>query len=113
MANEPKVLPYSGPAYPEGNFPTVYAESVMSLAHANGVVKFYLFRLEPSFKGDNTSATVPSLQVVMPYAGFVGAAVFFNRQMAAMLKLGALTQAQIDAVNASFDAQETAQSPPS
>jgi hypothetical protein len=108
MANEGQNLPYSGPDYLPINSPVIYADGVWSLAHGNGQAKFYLFRLDPNIRSDNTSQPQVFAQIVMPVAGFVATAEFFKRQVTAMLKSNAVTQAQIDAIAAAFDTQEAA-----
>jgi hypothetical protein len=66
------------PAFPPPNFPTVYADGILNVTFGPEVTRFYLFRQDPSLRGDNTTEAHPFLQVVMPATGFLGAAVFLE-----------------------------------
>jgi hypothetical protein len=98
----PANLPYDGPDYPDRAFPVLYADSVYSLAYGNGHVKFYLARLDPSIKGDGTSIFTPFAQVVLPEKAFISAALFFEQQLRRMIQSGAINNADVDTLRASF-----------
>jgi hypothetical protein len=63
--------------FPPFNFPTVFADGVLSMANSPSVVKFYLARVEPSFAGDGRSQMQAFAQVIMPIDGFAMMFVFF------------------------------------
>jgi len=108
MADEPPtqasatLLPYAGPAHPDRNYATIFADGIMSVAHGNGLIKLHLFRQDPSFIGDSTNVLTPIAQVVMPYVGFVSAVTFFRRYLEIMKASGAITQELVDQCDAAW-----------
>jgi hypothetical protein len=88
--------------YPPREFPVIYTDGISSMAHGHGHVKMYLMRTDPSMYASGSSNTQPFAQVVMPFWAFISAAVFMRQHLQAMLKAGAITQAEIDAVEASW-----------
>ena len=94
--------PYPGSDYPDRDFPVFFADSVYSLAHGNGHVKFYLARLDPSIRGDGTSSFMPYAQVVMPERAFITTALFFDQQVRRMLDAGTITQEELSKLKAAF-----------
>src|SRR5690242_7366458 len=84
--------------FPPPQFPTVFADGVMSVANSTSVVKFYLFRFEPSFSGSGQSQTQPFVQVVMPIDGFVATFAFFEAAVTRYKEQGLITQSRIDEI---------------
>jgi hypothetical protein len=82
--------------FPSSQFPTAFADGVMSIANSASVVKFYLFRFEPSFSGSGQSQTQPFAQVVMPIDGFAATFSFFEAAMKKYLQQGLITQSRLD-----------------
>jgi hypothetical protein len=78
--------------FPAPQFPTVFADGVLSLVNSPTVVKFFLARIEPSFSGDGRSHMQAFAQVVMPLDGFANMFVFFEAQLKAMLSRGLITE---------------------
>jgi hypothetical protein len=86
----------AGPGFPEPNFPTVFADGVLSFANNASVVKFFLARLEPNFAGNDTYRTQPFAQVVMPVDAFVNMVGFFQVAVDILVKQGFITQQKVD-----------------
>ena len=84
--------------FPSPQFPTVFADGVMSIANSPSVVKFYLFRFEPSFSGSGQSETRPFAQVVMPIDGFAATFSFFEAAMQKYMEQGLITQSRLDEI---------------
>lgn len=84
--------------FPEVSCPTVFADGVLNLACGPGITKHYLYRLEPSFQGDNQFETQPIAQVVMPIEGFVAAAFYFNVQIGRLIASNLITQERVDEI---------------
>ena len=99
---EPENKPYAGGNYPDRDFPVLYADSVYSLGHGNGHVKFYLARLDPSIHGDGTSSFTPYAQIVMPERAFITTALFFEQQVRRMVDAGTISQEELSQLRASF-----------
>jgi hypothetical protein len=72
--------------FPTVTCPTVFADGVLNVSIAPGIVKHYLFRFEPSFKGNNEFETQPIAQVVMPTEGFITTVLYFNTQIERLIK---------------------------
>ena len=80
--------------------PVLFADGVMSQAYAPGVSKFYLYRTDSA--PDVTShpaQNIPVLQVVMPARGFAALVHFFQHRLKLMIDEGAITKAEVDAIN--------------
>ena len=88
--------------FPAPQFPTVFADGVMSLANSPTVVKFFLSRFEPSFAGDGRSQMQAFAQVVMPMDGFASMVVFFEAQLRILVKAGYITEARLAELRAIF-----------
>jgi hypothetical protein len=100
MADDPtgsavKILPIKDD-FPQAHFPTVYADSVSSIQPGTQTTKFYLARLEPSMKAENTGQIQPFAQVVMPTLSFVYSAAFFVKMIERMIEEGGVQQAVWD-----------------
>lgn len=82
--------------YPPQQFPVIFADGITSAASGNGVVKFYLQRIDPHFTGKGGISVANFVQVVMPLPGFVAAVIFFQKQLEDMVKKGIIQQSNID-----------------
>jgi hypothetical protein len=89
-----KVIPSDD--FPSSQFPTAFADGVMSIANSPAVVKFYLFRFEPSFSGNGQSQTQPFAQVVMPIDGFAATFSFFEAAVKKYIEQGLITESRLD-----------------
>jgi len=78
--------------FPGPQFPTVFADGVVSLVNSPTVVKFFLGRIEPSFAGDGRSQMQAFEQVIMPMDGFAAMFVFFEVQLKSMMQRGLITE---------------------
>jgi hypothetical protein len=100
--SESGIVPYEGPKFPDRTFTVIFADAVYSLAQGNGLVKFYLARLDPSIIGDGSSQMVPFAQVVMPVKAFVTTALFFDSQIQSLINNGQITREEIDMIRNAF-----------
>jgi hypothetical protein len=94
--------PPAGINYPQANFPTVFADGVMSLANSPTVVKFFLSRTEPNFAGDGTSINQAFAQVVMSMDGFAGTFAFFETAIKRFIAEGYITDVRLDELRQFF-----------
>jgi hypothetical protein len=84
------------PEYPGPNFPVVFADAVMNVAHSPANVKFYLGRYDPDIRGSSESKLLPFMQVVMPIDGFAAAYAFFESRIKVFVASGLITQARVE-----------------
>jgi hypothetical protein len=82
-------------SFPSSQFPVVFADGVASSSRGPGLVKFYLFRADPSLVADGGVKTTTFCQIVMPAIGFASAAIFFQKILDQMLEAGEITSDQI------------------
>ena len=82
--------------FPSATFPTAFADGVLNATISPEVVKFYLFRFEPSFKGDNRFQTQAVGKVVMPAARFVTAALYLNLQLESLVEKGFVSRERVE-----------------
>ena len=78
--------------FPPPALPTVYADGVLNLANSPHTVKFYLYRLDPSMTGTAGQQVQPFAQIVMPLNGFVGATLFFQKMLDALVRDGTVSK---------------------
>ncbi|MBB3770987.1 hypothetical protein FHS55_001582 [Angulomicrobium tetraedrale] len=88
--------------FPATFTPTMFADLAMNHAAANGVHKFYLARVDPSFSDGGKNNLSPCVQIVMPEAGFLNLVAFFNTSIAQMLSDGRIKQEDVDATRDAF-----------
>lgn len=81
--------------YPNVHFPTVFADGVASVSNSASVVKFYLYRQDPSFNADGTSTPTSMAQVIMPMEGFAATALFFERRLKNYIEAGFITEKRL------------------
>lgn len=74
----------------------MFADGVLNTSISPSVARFYLFRFEPSFGGNNAYRQTPVAQVAMTVDGFIAAALFLERQLAQMVQSGLVTQQRVD-----------------
>jgi hypothetical protein len=96
IAEKPEHAGRPDSEFPTANFPTVFADGVLSLAPGPGIVKYYLYRVDPNMFGRGGMAANPSLQVVMPLSGFVEMAVFFEKQISDLISQGQISREAVD-----------------
>lgn len=82
--------------FPPSSFPVTFADSVISFAPANQVVKFYLGRIDPNMFGLGGVIVNPSVQIAMPVNGFLQSVYFFLYQIDRMKEQGLITEEQIN-----------------
>ena len=92
--------------FPPPQFPTVFADGVSTLVNSQTVVKFFLSRFEPSFKGDGRSQLQAFAQVVMPMDGFATMFVFFEAQLKTMIKAGYVSEERLAELRAIFTGRQ-------
>jgi hypothetical protein len=90
-------------AFPAPTIPTVFADGVMNLAPSTNVVKFYLYRIDPSMKGGSNYLNQAFAQVVMPLVGFAQTAVFFELALKDLVKRGLVTDEQMAAARQPYE----------
>ncbi len=83
-------------AFPAFTCPTMFADGVLNVSIAQGVVKHYMYRFEPSFQGDNQFQTQPVAQVVMPTEGFVSSVLYFSLQIEHLIKNDLITRERVE-----------------
>ena len=83
--------------FPAETLPTVFADGVVNLANSPYVVKYYLFRFDPSLRDASISRTQAFAQVVMPMGGFVQTAVFFENALRNLVASGVVSSEDVDA----------------
>jgi hypothetical protein len=81
--------------FPSPQFPTVFADGVMSVANSLTIVKFFLYRFEPSFSGSGQSQTQPFAQVVMPMDAFAATFSFFEAAVQKYIEQGLISQSRL------------------
>jgi hypothetical protein len=104
MPSEP--VPIQG-KFPPPDFPNLFADGVSSLAPSPQIVKFILARVEPHLQAQNETLVQPFAQVVMPTAGFLHTAFFFQNAVQNMLADGTVTQQMIDMAKTAAGAQKS------
>ena len=88
--------------FPAPQFPTEFADGVMSLVYSPTVIKFFLSRFEPSFAGDGRSQMQAFAQVVMPMDGFASMVMFFEAYLRVLVQAGHITEARLGELRAIF-----------
>jgi hypothetical protein len=84
------------PEYPPFNFPTVFADGVLSAVWGGEFIKFYLGRNDPDFRAaSKVRQQTPFVLVAMPLSGFLQATTFFDSILERMIEDGTVTQEQI------------------
>jgi hypothetical protein len=89
--------------FPPGTFATAFADGVSAYVRGPGVVKFFLYRVDPNMFGRGGSVSNPFAQIVMPNEAFVRMVTLFNRAVKAMIKSGEITQERIDDMDKALD----------
>jgi hypothetical protein len=94
MADDTTTTPASD--FPAPQFPTVFADGVMSIANSPSVVKFYLFRYDPSFSGSGQSRNQSFAQVIMPMDAFAATFALFERAVTKYIEQDLITKERLD-----------------
>lgn len=95
--------------FPSAQLPVIYADGILSITRAAGIVKLYFFRVDSNLKGERSFNAVPVAQVVMPAAGFLSSSIFMDLQVKQMLEKNEIEQAKIDEIRATFEVQAAQQ----
>ena len=66
----------SATGLPPSGTPVAFADGVTNLAHSNSIVKFYLYRTDPTVDNSGPAENRIVGQIVMPIDGFVRTAIF-------------------------------------
>lgn len=82
--------------YPGPDFPTAYADGVLTANVGPGVLKLVFFRIDPSYDGIAPPNPMPNLQVVMPNIGFLGTVLYLEQILSQLIHSGAISQQQVD-----------------
>ena len=82
--------------YPGMTIPTIFADGIMNLANSAHIVKFYMFRLDPSVSDVGQARAIPCAQVVLPLDGFINTFAFMQNAVDSLLKQGIITQQALD-----------------
>ena len=93
--------------YPGAAFQVIYADGISSIAPPErsevGVVKMYLFRVDPDVRATQLPQFTVSVQVAMPVVGFVSAALFMEAQLRQMVSKGIVSKETVDQTRAIMD----------
>jgi hypothetical protein len=81
---------------PPPGTPVAFADGVTNLANSKHLVKFYLYRTDPTVDNSGPAKNNIVVQVVMPIDGFVRTAAFLNKGIDQLISNGALTQIDVD-----------------
>ncbi len=90
--------------FPDPAFATTFADGVAGYALGPGIVKFFLYRVDPNAFGRGGTVSNPFVQVVMPVEGFARAIVLLQRALREIMKNGAITQADLDKMDEAIQA---------
>jgi hypothetical protein len=78
--------------FPGKVIPTVFADGIFNLANSAHVVKFYMFRLDPSMTNQQVAQVIPCLQIVLPLDGFINAFAFLEAAVEKLRRQGVITE---------------------
>jgi hypothetical protein len=82
--------------HPPPGTAVAFADGVTNFAHSKSIVKFYLYRTDPSVDASGPYENNIVAQIVMPLDGFVRTALFLNRGIELLVSKGAMSQADVD-----------------
>jgi hypothetical protein len=102
MTDERRTGQTQSAGFPPANFPTVFADGVVSMSTSASVVKFFLARVEPNFAGDNTNQVQAFAQVIMPIDGFARMFVFFEAQLRILVQNGVVSEQSLAEMRSVF-----------
>src|ERR1043166_1444887 len=78
--------------FPPPDFPTVFADGVLSAAWDAGVVKLFLYRNDPDFKATGARSDKPFRQLVLPIHGFAAMSIFHERILRTLRERGEISE---------------------
>jgi hypothetical protein len=93
---EPNSIEIVQPHIPPVTTPTIFVDGVANIAPTAQVVKFYLYRTDPDATGKPQYKNQVYAQVVMPTAGFIATAVFFERALRFLVEKKYVTEAALE-----------------
>lgn len=82
--------------FPNPEIPTIFADGTMNLANSFHVVKFYLFRYDPSFTDSNKAKPQIAAQIVTSIDGFINTFAFFESAIGQLISQGIISKEQVD-----------------
>jgi hypothetical protein len=82
--------------FPSFNFPSVFADGVLSHVNSLGMSKFYLYRTDPNMFGRGGAITTPTVQINMPTHGLVQSVAFLHQRVQFLIRRGDVTQSDWD-----------------
>ena len=82
--------------FPTRDVPAIFADGVSSIANSAALVKFYLYRTDPSTTGDGGTNNTITSQVVMPLDGFVATFIFFETAIRRYVEQGLVHEKQMN-----------------
>jgi hypothetical protein len=82
--------------FPTSTTPTVFADGVSGYAPGPGVIKFFLYRVDPNMFGRLGTKANPIVQVAMPFFGFAQMTALFQHGVEKLIAAGQLKQAEYD-----------------
>jgi hypothetical protein len=83
--------------HPAWNIPTIFFDSIANMAPVYGTVRFYVYRTDPEMNGKYPYKNQIFAQVIMPNAGFVQAAAFFERALKGFVAQKHITKEMVNA----------------
>lgn len=82
--------------FPDETMPTIFADGVLNLSPSPQIARFFLSRVDPHFTNRDLYQIMPCAQVIMPMAGFVHTAVFFEKALRDLVAKGVITAEQVE-----------------
>lgn len=95
--------------FPTSATPTVFADGVSGYAPGPGVIKFFLYRIDPNMFGRGGAKANAVVQVVMPFHGFAQTAALFHHAIKQVIAAGVVSQSDFDQM---INAVELVNTPP-
>lgn len=78
----------------------------MNIANGPNVIKFYLYRVDPTVNGEMAQQVTPCAQIIMPVDGFLTTFAFMEHAIADLIKKGELPKDLLEARRASISETE-------
>jgi hypothetical protein len=84
------------------NFPTTYADGILSIAGGFPITRMFLYRIEPNMFGTGGLQTVPTAQIVMPLDGVLNLKLFIDSFINNLIQTNQLTAEQFEKFKSEF-----------
>lgn len=103
-------LPVTGGSeFPPLQYGTIYMDGILNITvTGNAVVKVYIYRLDGSFRGNNTNSVAPFAQLVMPIEAFVTTAFAMEKQVQELVKRNIIAADMVERVRRTVEAAANA-----